>query len=80
LYLDCAGTLEFENCFVIDRSSPLLGSYWGTLVTRLLMNILRPWRTSGLIMLKKWQVEFCRMPLGWCMSSEDLKQDRLYQL
>ena len=27
LYLDCAGTLEFENCFVIDRSSPLLGSY-----------------------------------------------------
>jgi hypothetical protein len=43
--------------FIMVRLSRLLVSYLGTLGIKLLMNILRPWRTSGLIMLKKWQVE-----------------------
>ena len=70
----------FKGCFVIARSSQRLASYLGIPEIKLLMNILRPWRTSGSIMLKKWQVELCARFLlsdPWEMSSEKLKQDQL---
>ena len=80
LMFECEGALGVSRLFVIPRWSQPLASYLGILEIKLLMNILRPWRTSGSIMLKKWQVELCAKFLlfnTWETSSEKLKQDRL---